>query len=209
MRREVLYNSVSEIIKDLHACGIPGFFDSYIDQLRSNAKEKNNGISLPLNIFQKYMVATHGYNDDKVELCKIVGIDGLLEVKFWEGLVNPESLREIHLMMQNIQFATIQLPKILALTKQHYIREIKEKNPDLPEELKGKSLLTVLIVENEGQFSTPLRLTCALGAITDLYSVVATIENENENDLIVLACDSGSDKSFDFLGLAKLMEEVK
>ena len=35
------------------------------------------------------------------------------------------------------------------------------------------------------------------------------LKKESEGDLIVLACDSGSDKSFDFLGLAKVMKEVK
>lgn len=48
-----------------------------------------------------------------------------------------------------------------------------------------------------------------LDAISNLYSVFATIESESVSDLIVLACDSGSDKSFDFLGMAKLMEQIK
>ncbi|MEW8383370.1 MAG: hypothetical protein AB2704_16075, partial [Candidatus Thiodiazotropha taylori] len=80
---------------------------------------------------------------------------------------------------------------------------------EIPEELKGKSLISVLVVEDKGQFSSPKRLTYALDAISNLYSVFAIIEGEGANDLIVLACDSGSDKSFDFLGLAKLTEQVK
>ncbi len=42
-----------------------------------------------------------------------------------------------------------------------------------------------------------------------MYSVFATLEGHSDSDLSVLACDSGSDKSFDFLGIAKLMEEVR
>ena len=67
----------------------------------------------------------------------------------------------------------------------------------------------VLIIEDANQYSSPQRLVHVFEGISNLYSVFASINKEREVDLIVLACDSGSDKSFDFLGLAKLMEQVK
>jgi len=207
MRRDVLYRSISKIINDLETCDIPDFFGVFMGQILH--REAKNGANLPLKVFQKYMIATNNYNKNEIEVCEILGIEKILKVEFWQSLTELEDPEEIHHMNRNIQFTINQLPKILSLMKQDYVLEIKEQKGSLPEELKGKSLLTVLIVENEGQFSSPLRLTSALGAISDLYSVVATIEKESEGDLIVLACDSGSDKSFDFLGLAKVMEEVK
>ena len=79
----------------------------------------------------------------------------------------------------------------------------------MPKAFKDKALLSVIVIEENNQFSSPARLIKALESISNLYSVIATIEDENENELIVLACDSGSDKSFDFLGLAKITEQVK
>jgi len=208
MRRDVLHKSISKIINDLETCDILSFFKI---MLTSHQRESKNGNNIPLTIFQKYMIATSNYDENEITVCEIIGIGKLLDVQFWQSLSEPDSANpeETHAMFRNVQFATNQLPKLLNLTKQDFVLEIKEQKEGLPEELKGKSLLTVLIVEDKGQFSSPLRLTSALGAIADLYSVVATIEKESENDLIVLACDSGSDKSFDFLGLAKVMEEVK
>lgn len=208
MRRDVLHSSISKIIDDLNICEIPQFFEMFITG-NFHQRDSKNGIPLPLNIFQKYMIATNNYNKNEIEVCKIIGIEKLLDVQYWQELSELDSPEEAHKMFQAIRFTLKQLPKILNLMKQDYVLEIKEQKGTLPEELKGKALLTVLIVETEGQFSTPLRLTSALNAIANLYSVVATIEKESENDLIVLACDSGSDKSFDFLGLAKVMEEVK
>jgi len=208
MRREVLYSVTSKIINDIKECELLDFLNTLFDNFRQSGKEKSE-LKLPLIIFQKYMIATHDYDNDHKEVCEIIGIGDLLDASYWENIYEIESLESLHGTLQTLKFALNQLPKILQLVKQDYVDEIKTHEGNIPEELKGKSLLTVLIVEDEGQFSSPLRLTSALGAITDLYSVVATIENENESDLIVLACDSGSDKSFDFLGLAKVMEEVK
>jgi hypothetical protein len=42
-----------------------------------------------------------------------------------------------------------------------------------------------------------------------LYDSFAEIYQESSSELIVLACDSGSDKSFDFMGAAKVVECIK
>ena len=174
MRRDVLHSSISKIIKDIKECEIFEFFEMFMNQV-VHRETKNTGV-FPLKAFQKYMIATNNYNENEIEICKIVGIEQILEVQFWQSLSELEDSGEVHSMFRNIQFTINQLPKILSLIKQDYVLDIKEQKGSLPEELKGKSLLTVLIVENEGQFSSPLRLTSALSAISDLYSVVATIE---------------------------------
>ncbi len=210
MRREILYNSIKRIIYDIDECGILEFFSLLMGEYRNgSSKGSETSFPIPLILFQKYMLATQSYNEDYIKIMQILDISELLKAQYWEGITTSKSLKELHQMMQSVNFTLTQLPKIMDLAKQDHISDIKEQSSDLPEDLKGKSLLTVLIVEDEGQYSSPLRLTSALEAITNLYSVVALIEKESENDLIVLACDSGSDKSFDFLGIPKIMEEVK
>ncbi|WP_419812691.1 hypothetical protein [Bacterioplanoides sp.] len=205
MRREAIYNSVSRIIKDLQDCDIQGFIDNIFEHYRGRDSENKN--SLPLKIFHKYMLATSNYSDDDIEVCRIIGIDDLLTPDFWQNLSEPSG--RIHEVYSSVNFALNHLPKLLMLSKQHYVQDIKDQSGDIPEELKGKTLLTLLILEDDEQFSSPKRLTSALSSIADLYEVVSTIDNESPNELIVLACDSGSDKSFDFLGLAKVVEQVK
>jgi len=209
MRRETLYKSVSRIVNDINECEVIPFLENILDSM---AKEREKPI-IPLEIFQKYMLATQNYNDKEIEICKILGLSQLLETGFWKKLFsilrNNELSPFFHDTLFHLRFATMHLPKILSLAKQEYVQEIKEHLGELPEEFKGKSLLSALIIEDKGQYSHPNRLISVINSITNLYSVVAILENETENDLIVLACDSGSDKSFDFLGLAKLVEQVK
>jgi len=42
-----------------------------------------------------------------------------------------------------------------------------------------------------------------------LYDSCGTVKKQSSSDLAILACDSGSDKAFDFLGAAKIIEMVK
>lgn len=46
-------------------------------------------------------------------------------------------------------------------------------------------------------------------SIQGFYEVSADILHLNQNTISVISCDSGSDKAFDFLGLAKAIEMVK
>lgn len=209
MRREVLYSAVSRIIADLESCEIPELFDGVIEIFRHGHDKKEESGSIPLSTFKKYMLATHYYSEAELEVCRIAGISILQDIHFWESMSTPSSPSEIFEVQQSVLFATRQLPKLLSLIQQDYVQSIKDQKKELPEELKGKTLLSILIVEEKEHFSSPIRLTRALESITNLYSVFACLEGESENDLIVLACDSGSDKSFDFLGLAKLTEQVK
>jgi hypothetical protein len=68
--------------------------------------------------------------------------------------------------------------------------------------------LSVLVIENE-LISTPTRLVTVLESIIEIYEVVSDIGDKPSTDLSVVSCDSGSDKAFDFLGLAKTIQEVK
>ena len=45
--------------------------------------------------------------------------------------------------------------------------------------------------------------------MTELYQGFAQMFDESPDSLTVLSCDSGSDKSFDFLGVAKVMEQIR
>jgi hypothetical protein len=209
MRREVLVSSVSTIINDLKQCGVNNALDEALDIYRNPGNDKKDKLNIPLEVFRNYSIATSSYSDAELSICKIFGIEELLEVSFWKNFTVHDDPSNIFQMDRNIRFILDQLPKLIALFEQEHVNDVRDQVKDLPEELKGKTLLSVVLIEDKKQFSSPERLVHVLDAISKLYSVYATINGEGENDLIVLACDSGSDKSFDFLGMAKLMEQVK
>ena len=148
------------------------------------------------------------YGDAELAVLEILGLEPLSSPAFWAKLTEADA-PELFELRKSIRFAVEYLPKLLRLIEQEFVQEARNQDSTTPQLLSGKSLLTVILVEDKGQFSAPERLVYALDSVSSLYAVVATLEGQSESDLAVLACDSGSDKSFDFLGLAKLMEEVR
>ena len=97
------------------------------------------------------------------------------------------------------------LPSILSLLQYDYEQtESQQANLRI-----GTSVLKIILFEEENAFSSPQRLVVALQGVTEVYEACARIEKESANTISVLACDSGSDKSFDFLGVAKVFEQVR
>ena len=208
MRRDVIVGGVQKLIDDLKSTGVDSMFEEATDRVRKgNDKDERSFISFA--VFQKYSIATAGYGEVEHAIASILGLDPLFLPETWQRLSanpDPSSMFELR---RSIHFAKTDLPKIISLFKQENVAAAKQDGGSLPPELRGKAAITFILPEEEHEYSSPARLISALEAITHLYGVFCTLENHSESDLIVLACDSGSDKSFDFLGVAKLMEEVR
>ena len=69
--------------------------------------------------------------------------------------------------------------------------------------------IRIYLPEDPGETSSLSRATTALSSIHLLYDVVCQASGHEHNPLALLACDSGSDKSFDLLGLAECMTELR
>lgn len=109
---------------------------------------------------------------------------------------------------QAIHFAEAHLPQVVSLMARESDQISKPKKEGEKPKENGLSQLSITVIE-ELQHSSPERLVLALQSIAGLYSACAQVLDESEGDLCVVACDSGSDKSFDFLGVAKIVECVK
>jgi hypothetical protein len=99
------------------------------------------------------------------------------------------------------------LPRLLDLITPEY-RMLKPSV--LSRSLGGDTeVLTIKILENEAELSRVTRIVQALDGVIQLYEACARLEGTAPDALIVAACDSGSDKSFDLVGLAKATTAVK
>ncbi|MHC4331729.1 MAG: hypothetical protein ACYSWW_26805, partial [Planctomycetota bacterium] len=103
--------------------------------------------------------------------------------------------------VSSIRFAQDHLPKVVSLLARQSDRISQPKKKGAEAKENGLSQLSVTVIE-EVQHSSPERLVLALQSINGLYRACAQLMGESEGDLCVVACDSGSDKSFDFLGVA-------
>jgi hypothetical protein len=209
MRRDTVISAADRVVTDLTDSGVDTMFDKAIEKFRdggiTRADERS---SISFEVFRKYSITTANYGEAEIEVCKILELDLLLAAATWEKLANAPDPGFLFEWTRKIEFAKTHLPKVVKLFRQEHVIEAKTGGP-LPKELEGRTAITFILPEDAHEYSTPGRLVAALDAITSIYSVFCTIEGQSETDLIVLACDSGSDKSFDFLGLAKMMEQVR
>ena len=72
-----------------------------------------------------------------------------------------------------------------------------------------KQITLLLPEKNHASASEPERIALSMTSISSLYDFHAQLLGIKDTKLKVIACDSGSDKSFDLLGAAKVVEQVK
>jgi hypothetical protein len=139
----------------------------------------------------------------------VLGLEQLDDPAFWAKALSeganrdPEMLRPISEMHRNARFAQDELPKLLSAL---LVRESDAVITGEGIELPGR--LTVLVLE-DGDSSTPERLALVLNSIGTLYKACAQILAEPNAHVSVVACDSGGDKSFDFLGNVRVIDRVR
>lgn len=155
-------------------------------------------------------------NNDEKRIITILGLDDLHNANFWaKTLPNGERNSKMEVtypIYSSLNFVQDNLGKLIDIFKQDnspYI--INERNQVIPRIDNDKDkILTVILPENiDNVLSKPDRLIKVLSSIDVLYKVVSEINGYDGNDLSVLSIDSGSDKSFDFIGIAKAVDAVK
>jgi hypothetical protein len=208
MRREVIVRAAEQLARDIVDAGIDTMVDELFESARGHSPKSSDSFFISLSVLQKYFVLVSKYGEPELVVADIIGLGSLLKSATWQELAEAPNPGNIFELRGSIRFALKYLPRVAELLRQDHVQEAKAGG-QLPPELKGRSALTLVLPEDSHEYSSPARLITALDAMSNIYSVFAELEKDSGSDLIVLACDSGSDKSFDFLGLAKIMEEVR
>ncbi|CAK8719639.1 MAG: hypothetical protein CDV28_101186 [Candidatus Electronema aureum] len=205
LRKEIL-RATSNVLAALEETGFVLLFESLLPGKEKDKKDKL------LPAFSHYIKLYEQFGDTEKMLLSILDLDRLHNTDFWTNLMTVEGnkmLNEIIDTFQAIQFAQEHLPKILKLIE----RESDTKAADNKKSEANASAdelgqLCVTVIEDRDK-STPERLVLVLQSIDGLYRACAFLAGEQETGLSVESCDSGSDKAFDFLGAAKIVESVK
>lgn len=206
MRRIEIKEGVRDVLDALSRSGVQEQISAAFDGTR---RGQSGDFSIEmLGALKVYGLLASGFNEAAHQAAEIMELDMLEKPSVWASLCSgePPALHQAHYC---IQFARDHLPKLLEFLSQKghedYITVIERGSP--PEQ--GFETLTILILEDETQFSRPQRLIEVLEAAQLLYGHCAPLFGVSADRFTVLSCDSGSDKSFDFLGLAKVVQQVK
>lgn len=204
MRRQAFIRAVERIVTDITETGIDTMFGSVAEQQRKGSQDGEKSFSYKL--FLNYSLRTANYSKPELQILEIMGLSKIRDPDWWQDLSKLDQ-PSIFNVRRAFLFTVAYLPSLSLMLKRDFVDSNEEQSENLASQ--GMALLSIVLVEDEGQRSTPDRLILALQAITEMYQAIATMEGESHSDLSVVAIDSGSDKSFDFLGLAKVMAIVK
>jgi hypothetical protein len=170
---------------------------------RGTSPDDSNAI---LTGLRRYTIAANGFSPAAKDVEKILDLSVLNEPGYWIGLLDYESdPTPLFGLRVNLNFARRHLPKVLRLLERDVdvVTEIEDS------ESSEEAILSILVIEAQGQHSRPTRLIEVLASVESFYEACAIMLDMPPQQLSVLSCDSGSDKSFDFLGAAKVIECVK
>lgn len=195
----------SEIINGCHLL-VQLIKTSNLEESIDKAFEDNKKIPTPTKeinqgLLKSFSLFSIGYNDlDSVtkKIGEIMGLNKYIDTDNWIPLLrgNTPRLMNLHSV---IRFTKENLPKIVMMLDNEDYTTIKTENENL------------LLVFPEGveELSNLERISEGLFAIELLKRGLIEFLKINEQDLVVVSIDSGSDKQFNLKGSGELIKEIK
>lgn len=209
MRRIELLDGVQQIQDAFEASAM---IETFADLLNPKGKDPATVlVPMVLKALNAYSLRAQHYNSTARQLTKLFGLDDLEEPAQWTRLVvgitgnAPDYRAYIQTLQSRALIVKHYLPKIASLFDSNAASRVDA----LAKRFGSKQVITVVVIEEDGQHSSPERLTKILQSVDKLYEVCAELEGVAEERLSVVACDSGEDKSFDFVGASVAIERLK
>lgn len=207
MRRIELVKAVEEVLQTINESRLQ---ESIETTMEAYNKDKPGSMFVRLfDALKKYSIGAHSFSPAAKSIANIFGLDEIERTDLWAQIHEPDGRGIMGHMHRTLVFATDYLPKLIPLFQQESLQSLAQPSKDSNLDSKGKGVLSVIVFEQDDRLSSPTRLANVLDSITLFYETCALMNDYSAQELSVLACDSGSDKSFDFLGAAKVIECVK
>jgi hypothetical protein len=206
LKREAIRRSIRKIIQDITQSGYIEMVDKMIENRRTSPEGSKEHFNL--GPFQYFSIAYSGYNDDERKIISALALDAIHDLKYWNSLsTETDPVHSAYALRSSLKFAVDNLPGLLKIFEQDHIRSDDIGQPQgLPHD---RAVLTINLSEDSGRSSSPTRLIFALESVQKIYDSICELDHLSPETLVVLSCDSGSDKSFDFLGLASAILRLK
>jgi hypothetical protein len=204
LRREDIVNATTNVLRALNESGVSRQFEG---AARRESKPERAGGAAALEVFRNWNAEFLRFGPAEQKILEIFELRVLEDAVFWaEVLTNGFDSPVPHRLLFNLNTFRRFAPKVLDMLESDALREKKRMTK---ESLDADQILTVILIEHRGQASKPERLVEVIESVIDLYSVFVAKGALSPDTLSVIGCDSGSDKSFDFLGLSDAIKGIK
>jgi hypothetical protein len=211
MRRQEIIHGINEIQAAIEQSEIRQYLTTFLDSLRPTTKEKPTGsvhLDNLIDSLKRYSILASRYSPAAKQISEIFNLSMLEDTSVWSRLFSGE-VRVAGEVNNVLKFAKVFLPRVGELLQQEALALIERSVEKADPRYSNKLVLTVIVVEEGDHFSSPARIVEVVSSVASLYEAYAILLELPPEEISVVACDSGSDKSFDFLGAAKVMDAVK
>jgi hypothetical protein len=210
MKRSEVAKTLNTVREAIEETGVLSTL-AELARLRPEQAKDTSPIQLKiLAAMTKFFSRAESFSESDRTTISILGLEGLLSHEFWSGLMDSDRSRaHASQSYTRVRFIVETLPRLAQLFGANDVTEIQSEKQTRASPWRDYEFISVTAIEAGKSLSTPARLANILESLDLLYRAVAEIENLPQSDLVVAGCDSGSDKSFDFLGLAQVVAGVK
>ncbi len=207
MRRDRIIKAVNSLREALHAAQIRELLRVTRAGQQADTVNRTQRILLAYNEFTRYY---QHFGDEEKDLMAFFGLNPLLDIGFWSGLIDGEQavnrklMSDVDVGAYNVIFV---MPKL---------RELLTRDTD-----KGELIIAdghggereikrvrVMIAEKERSLTDPHILINVIRSMDELYEGLSVLHGETNVGIAIGSMDSGSSKSFDFFGAASIMDEI-
>ncbi|HEX6041851.1 hypothetical protein [Longimicrobium sp.] len=159
-----------------------------------------------LSALREYGLRAHRYTRPARLVAEQLELAALEQADTWSLLIAAENrAQQAFAFAERVRLATQYLPRVTGLLGQAGIPSV-----DAARRGDGAAeILTVQVIESPRRFSTPTRLATLLESLDALYGACAVLEGAEPGGLSVIACDSGSDKTFELMGAAPVIAALR
>lgn len=208
MRREALLSYIDNIVTDISETGISAMLDNIVERFQTVQNGKDTSPALDLQVISTYFSKYQNYSDGEKYIIDVLGIDQAADMRFWQNSLSDLDVTSIYTLRSKVRLALDLLPRIMILLSRSYAEQVDDRHSPRSV-VDGTEIQTVILTDEGDALSTPDRLIDVLQSVREIYKAVAIIEGHSPDGIAVVGLDSGSEKSFDFLGMAKVMQEVR
>jgi hypothetical protein len=187
----------------------------YRDLTRQSGEVKLTEV---LESYQKFLLAYNSrFTNVEKQMMRTLEIHEFAEAEWWSHVIGAasgagktqEAAAAIGHPLYRLRFVSEYLPQVIALLKRDSDPDISAMNAEIYAGGERPGHLMLILPEEGGKFSSPLRITSAIESVAILYEAFAELGVHSNTDLVVKSCDSGLDKVFEFQGLVSLIDKVK
>jgi hypothetical protein len=208
MRRMEIVEASQKIIDAINQSHI---FEAFEKTLREGTPEGETFNAYLMSRLHEYSLLAKDYGPAAEKIAEILRLSSITDSNKWPDVVYTKEGRPATIFVWNryLYFAVNYLPLFLELIKPEYLAAAQKRGDEVPDEYKGKTLLTTILIEDSKHPPTIDRITDLLASVSSLYDTSTMLLKHPTVHLTMVGCDAGSEKTFEFLGATRVMEMVK